>query len=159
MDLLHNELASNSSMRRIVDQYAKHEYYQGHIAFDEFFFEFSFYAYRQLAIIPKRNLVSNIGATADSSHFTSFNELPKDIQGIFNMKTYEYEFPLKDPEYFIPDYYYDKRVHEIYADMGWPKIKRQIERKYIYLKSGKSIIQGTKKIIRRKLSSKKEYEK
>ena len=59
----------------------------------------------------------------------------------------------------MPDYYYDKRVHEIYADIGWPKIKRQIERKYLYLKSGKSLMAGVKKVLRRRANYNNEIEK
>ena len=159
MDLIHKELGNHTAMKKIMDAYAVQEYYQGHKAFEEFFLEFSFFAYHQLAIIPTRNLISNIGATADSAHFTNLEEQPKEMQAIFNMKTYEYSGELRHPEYFVPDYYYDKRVHEIYADIGWPKIKRQIERKYIYIKSGKNIFEGAKRVIRRRASYNKEYEK
>ena len=159
MDLLHKDLGNNSSMRRIMDAYAVQEYYQGHIAFDEFFLEFSFYAYHQLAIIPTKNLVSNIGATEDSAHFTKLEDQPKEMQEIFNMKTHEYTGELKHPEYIVPDYYYDRRVHEIYADIGWPKIKRQIERKYIYIKSGKNILEGAKRILKRRAARNREFEK
>jgi len=159
MDLIHKELGGHTAMKKIMDAYAVQEYYQGHKAFEEFFLEFSFFAYHQMAIIPKRNLISNIGATADSAHFVEFSELPKEVQQIFNMKTWTYEFPLKDPEYFVPDYYYDRRVHEIYADIGWPKIKRQIERKYLYIRSGKNILEGAKKVLRRRAARNREFEK
>lgn len=159
MDLIHKELGNHTAMRKIMDAYAVQEYYQGHKAFEEFFLEFSFFAYHQLAIIPTRNLINNIGATADSAHFVEFSQLPKEVQSIFNMETYEKEGPWKDPEYLVPDYYYDKRVHEIYADIGWPKVKRQIERKYLYLRSGKSLVAGVKKVLRRHANYNNEIEK
>ena len=40
--------------------------YEGHVAGSEFWYEFDMYAQNRLQIIPKVNLVSNIGATADS---------------------------------------------------------------------------------------------
>ena len=159
MDLIHKETGSRASFRRIMDAYAVQEYYQGHKAFEEFFLEFSFFAYHQLAIIPTRNLISNVGATADSAHFTDLSELPKAVRQIFNMKTYEHEGEWKHPEYIVPDYYYDKKVQEIYADDGFNKVKRQIERKVIYIRSGKSVLEGAKRIIKRRAARNREFEK
>ena len=159
MDLIHRELGNHTAMRKIMDAYAVQEYYQGHKAFEEFFLEFSFFAYHQMAIIPTRNLICNIGATADSAHFVKLEELPKDVQATFNMKTYEHSGEWRHPEYFVPDYYYDRRVHEIYADIGWPKVKRQIERKYLYIRNGKNVLEGAKKILQRRRAYNREYEK
>ena len=33
---------------------------------------------------------------------------------------------------------------EIYADIGWPKVKRQIERKYLYIRNGKKFSAGVR---------------
>ncbi len=159
MDLLNHETRNHETLRKKINAYADHDYYQGHLAFEEYFLEFGTYAYRQLNIIPTRNLCANIGATENSAHFTELQYQPKAIRKIFNSPTYTYEFPLKHPDYFIPDYYYDRKVHEINADNGFiNKTKRQIERKYLYIKSGKSITAGAKRIIKRKLSNNKELE-
>lgn len=59
------------------------------------------------AIIPKRNLVSNIGLTYGSTHSnTEMHLLTKRQQSIFNNPTYKMEFPLKHPECVVPDYQY-----------------------------------------------------
>lgn len=159
MDLLRHETASRPAFRKKIEAYAENDYYQGHKAFEEFFLEFAVFGYHQLAIIPKQNMICNIGASSDSTHFTDLSNLPKEVQNLFHMKTYDCTFPLHHPSYFIPDYYYDNRVHEINADSGLPKLKRQIERKVLYLKSGKSLTDGIKKVVQRTTANHKEYEK
>lgn len=63
----------------------------------------------QLAVIPKKNMISNIGVAAGATHsVTSVDMLPKGIRRIFNMKTYELEFPLKHPPYVLEDVRYRK---------------------------------------------------
>ena len=58
----------------------------------------------QLAIIPTRNLICNIGLTPDAVHNqVSLENLPPTVKRIFNKKTFEYTFPLKHPKYVIED--------------------------------------------------------
>lgn len=160
MDLLQHETAKHPSFQKKINAYAENEYYQGHKAFEEFFTEFGLYAQHQLFIVSSRNLVTNIGATADSAHFTEMNQVPKKLRGLFNMKRYELNFPLKDPKYVIPDYYYEKKVHEIMADEGaWNKTERFLEYKYLYLKNGGSLSDGIKKVIKRRMHQNQELEK
>lgn len=67
--------------------------------------------HNRLAIIPKRNMVTDIGLTADSTHATADRKLlPKSIRNIFYMKAYEIDSKIKHPKYVIPDYTYIKRV-------------------------------------------------
>lgn len=111
--------------------YAKNEYYRGHIAGDEFFLKFASYGQNQLQIIPKYNLISNIGSTGNSAHAGEIQELPRGIRRVFGMKTYELQFPLKHPKYMMPDIFYEKKRNRI---MGtghplvclWRKAERTI---------------------------------
>lgn len=58
----------------------------------------------QLAIIPTRNMISNIGLTPGSVHTRqTLEELPPTIRRIFNKETFEYSFPLRHPKYVIED--------------------------------------------------------
>ena len=58
-----------------------------------------------LIIYPSKNMISNVGIDANSTHAQKdFNKLPKYVQRLFYMKTYEYDFPLKDPKYMVCDY-------------------------------------------------------
>ncbi|MBQ2815066.1 MAG: hypothetical protein IJE65_00130 [Clostridia bacterium] len=67
-----------------------------------------------LSIIPKKNLVSNMGLTHDSVHSnTNKKYLPKVTSNLFEMKTYELEFPMKHPDYVIENKAYRKKVNVI----------------------------------------------
>lgn len=67
-----------------------------------------------LSIIPKKNLVSNLGLTQDSVHSnTSEKYLPKVTGNLFEMNTYDIEFPIKHPDYVIENKEYRKKVNII----------------------------------------------
>ena len=83
------------------------------------------------AIIPQKNLVSNIGLTYGSTHSNAeMHLLTKRQQSIFNNPVYEMKFPLKHPKYIVPDYQYMKDLDEL---MGNGHPFRQMYRKFIYL--------------------------
>lgn len=68
----------------------------------------------RLNIVPKKNMISNMGFTGESTHgAASLDVLPKSMRRIFNMKTYEYEFPLKHPSFVIEDIDYLTQVNRI----------------------------------------------
>ena len=79
-----------------------------------------------LSIVPKRNLINNLGATADSTHFGGTLEtLPRGYRRIFTMKRYEMDAympegkaasPLVHPKHIIEHVPYRQRVYRI---MGW----------------------------------------
>ena len=85
----------------------------------------------QLAIIPKYNLVTNVGLTANSTHSnTAMKYLPKVQRNLFEMKAYELSFPLKHPEFVITNEDYFKRVHII---MGTGHPFRRKWRRFVYI--------------------------
>lgn len=101
----------------------------GHIAGLEFFFECAVDLHNQLNIVATKNMICNVGVGDGSTHSAdSIEEIPKGISRVFFMKTYEYEFPLKHPEFMIEDKNYEKEVNRI---MGWGhplvKLYRRIE--------------------------------
>ena len=70
---------------------------------------FGFYAMlsNRINIVPKYNLISNIGLTADSVHaVNSIQKLPKRLRVIFFAKIYSLKFPLIHPQYVLDDQYY-----------------------------------------------------
>ena len=84
-----------------------------------------------LAIIPKKNLVSNHGLTPNSTHSNSVKKhLPKVTRNLFEMKTYELEFPLKHPKFVIENKAYRKKVNLI---MGIGHPFRRKWRTLVYL--------------------------
>ena len=77
----------------------------------------------------------NIGCTEDAEHDTEYKLLPRDIRKIFNMKTYEYEFPLKHPKYMIADAGYRKYQEKtLAADSKLRKFLRKVETIVLFLR-------------------------
>lgn len=71
-------------------------------------FQFHFHCMQrnQLAIIPKANLVTNIGYGADATHSADPNDY------FANFKMYDLSFPLKHPNRFIRNYEADLFIQE-----------------------------------------------
>lgn len=70
---------------------------------------FGFYAMlsNRINIVPKYNLISNIGLTADSVHaVNSIQKLPKRLRVVFFAKIYSLKFPLVHPQYVLDDQHY-----------------------------------------------------
>lgn len=103
MKLLRKKLKNNKAYLKIVEGYAKDPKYGGHIPGGEFLNSLLVNSQHQLFVIPKYNMMCNIGCTEDSEHASEYKLLPRGVRRIFNMKTYEYEFPLKHPKYMIAD--------------------------------------------------------
>ncbi|RHD54214.1 hemolysin activation protein [Phocaeicola plebeius] len=91
-----------------------------------------------LSIVPTKNMINNLGATAGSTHFGGSNNLlPKGYRRIFTMKRYEQEFPLKHPRYIIENVGYKNRMFRVMAwGHPWIKIGRSFEELYLNLRYG-----------------------
>ena len=62
-------------------------------------------------IVTKYNMISNIGVDAGATHSVSdIKLLPKRTQRIFNMKTYEIDFPLVHPDKIIFNSEYERKM-------------------------------------------------
>lgn len=137
MKLLEQRTKHNRISWKRIQAYTKQKYYEGHVAGGEFWHEFNMYGHNQLQIVPKKNLISNIGCTENSFHADKIDSMPRGIRCVFNSKTYELEFPLKHNDYIIPDVYYEKKRNRI---MGYnhPVINayRKMERLLIKIKHG-----------------------
>lgn len=123
--------------------------FQGHIPHVEFYKNFLRFSENQIYIVPSKNMVCNIGASADSVHSAdNINKLPKATQRLFNTQIFNYlppPTPIRSPQFMIRDLYYENRVnyllawnrpilkfcrrieaairHAIYGD--WSRIKRR----------------------------------
>lgn len=113
MSLLKQRTRRNPIAWKRLCAYGKQEFFEGHVAAGEFWHEFNMYSQNMLQIVPKKNLICNIGCTEDSAHSDSLKNLPRGIRRVFNMKTYELEFPLKHPKFVIPDVEYEKKRNRI----------------------------------------------
>ena len=91
-----------------------------------------------LSIVPTRNMIQNGAVSAESAHFqTSLKALPRRMQRLLIMPSYDVEFPLRHPKHVIEDAEYKKRVFRIMAwEHPWIKIGRSFEELYRSLRYG-----------------------
>ncbi len=87
----------------------------------------------QMSIIPARNMLNNIGMTANATHGTSnLKHHPRKVQKIFFMNTYEFTTSIKHPPYVMPDNFYFKEVSSILGFFPvvslWRKVESRIRR-------------------------------
>jgi hypothetical protein len=102
-----------------------------------------------LTIIPKKNMINNIGVTDEGTHFSgTLNLLPRGYRKIFTMQRFEIDTTkMNHPLYVIDDREYQKRAYRI---QGWGhpliKIYRLVETSFYKLKCGdfKSIVSDLK---------------
>ena len=100
----------------------------------------------QMAIIPKVNLISNIGLTANSEHaVNNLKKLDYKTRKYFNAKTYSVGFPLKHPMYVVEDWtYYDlvqKKFKQTFASRLEGYFRRFIfAKKEERIKMGKNLV-------------------
>lgn len=118
--------------------YMCHRHKEHRKAYYETIFHASMLFNSGLAIVPTRNMINNLGATADSTHFAgSIHTMPRGYRRIFTMKRHEVEFPLKHPRYVIENVAYKESVYRI---MGWGhpwiKIGRSFEELFLNLRYG-----------------------
>ena len=91
-----------------------------------------------LAIMPAKNMVNNLGLTADSTHFSgSLNTTPRAYRRIFTMKRHEMQFPLRHPKYVVDHIAYKERLYKTNAwNHPWTKAGRSMEELLLNLRYG-----------------------
>ncbi len=113
-----------------------------HKARGKAYYESIYYAHlllnSQLSIVPRLNLINNIGVVADSAHFNGgLQSLPSGYRRIFTMKRYDLEFPLRHPSHVIEHVDYRKRIYRIVGwGHPWVKLYRSMEELLINLRHG-----------------------
>ena len=90
-----------------------------------------------MAIMPSKNMINNVGASADSSHYSEFKTMPRRLKKLFTMKRYDVDFPLKHPRYVIEEVGYWQRMYKANG-WGYPltKIGRSLEELWLNLRYG-----------------------
>ena len=91
-----------------------------------------------LAIVPAKNMISNMGLTDDSTHFSgNLKTTPRGFRRIFTMGRYEMDFPLRHPKYVIDHVAYKERFYKTYAwNHPWTKVCRSVEELFLNLRYG-----------------------
>ncbi len=91
-----------------------------------------------LTIVPKKNLITNIGITGNGTHFDELKFTPRGLRKLFSLKSFEIAFPMIDNDSFDDFVPYQKRTYRL---NGWNhpliKIYRQCERYFYFLCYGK----------------------
>lgn len=106
------------------------------------YYETIYYAHlllnSQLSIVPRLNLINNIGVMEESAHFTGgIQSLPSGYRRIFTMKRYELNFPLHHPQHVIEHVKHRQRVYRIVGwGHPWVKAWRSMEELYISIRHG-----------------------
>ena len=115
-NLLKNITKNNKIFWKQFNGYLQHSIFDGHKAGGEFWLSFIANTENQYLIVPKYNLISNIGYEETGLHAHGLHKMPASIRKVFNLPTHELSFPLKHPSFFIPDNIYEQKVKKI---MGW----------------------------------------
>lgn len=97
-----------------------------------------------LAVTPRRNMINNLGATADSTHFGgSLQTMPRGYRRIFTMQRFELpqgedgSLILRHPPYVIEHVAYRHRAYRIMGWMcPWVKVGRSLEELLLNLRYG-----------------------
>lgn len=157
--IMKNARALMPGHEKQIENIAKYGTYDGHEPGGEFFMNFMIYGQHQLLIIPRKNLITNIGADASAAHAADLNNLPKGIRRVFNMERYELDFPLTHPNYVFPDTRYEAVRNRIMA-YGHPIIHayRNAETVYYNLKNGNAgfVKDRLERVVRLKLGTFRE---
>lgn len=90
-----------------------------------------------LAVMPVRNMVRNIGAMADSTHFSSLPTMPRRLRRMFTMPSYDVKFPVSHPAHVMEYMPYKETYYRI---QGWNhpliKISRSFEELWLNIRAG-----------------------
>ncbi len=158
MELLKESTKKEKIFWERLKGYAGKGIYENHVAGGEFYHRFEIYAQHRLYIIPTKNMISNIGCTADGAHAAECKLLPRATRKIFNMETYELGETIKHPDYVIPDEEYVRSRNRIMA-VGHPFLYflRRIES--FFLRIYHTGLKGLFKQIKKRIVQKKTFEK
>lgn len=107
-------------------------------AFYESIFESAMRLNSGLAIVPRDNLINNLGVSTDSTHFAGTTAtLPRGYRRIFTMGRHPMQFPLRHPRHVIEHVAFKDRVYRI---MAWNnpaiKVARSFEELWLNLRHG-----------------------
>jgi hypothetical protein len=107
-------------------------------AYYETIFHASMFFNSGMSIIPRVNMISNVGATEEGTHYSGTNDtMPSGLRRIFTMPCHELQFPLRHPKYVIENVEYKRRA---FRTLGWGhpwvKVGRSLEELWLNLRKG-----------------------
>lgn len=105
----------------------------------------SMFIYNRLNIVPKYNMITNIGISKDSTHAVSdIRLLPKKTQKLLHKKRYDIEFPLIHPDKIDRDFKFERKMTVNKADKIIMKIE-SLFRSVLYLGIRGTVIRAKNK--------------
>lgn len=67
--------------------------------------------YNRINIVPKYNMISNVGVGEETTHGANdIRKYPKRIRRLFYKKVYDIDFPLKHPQYILRNKEFEKKM-------------------------------------------------
>ena len=116
----------NNSYKKVINtnKYIKHtqKCNESGIAYYENILGSNAFMQNRLNIVTTKNMISNIGNVGESTHgATDIKLLPRGIRRIFNMPTYDVDFPINHPPYVVEDKQFHKQLNRVMAN-GHPFI-------------------------------------
>lgn len=67
--------------------------------------------YNRINIVPKYNMISNVGVGDETTHGTNdIRKYPRKIRSLLYKKVYEIDFPLKHPKYMLRNKEFEKKM-------------------------------------------------
>lgn len=99
-----------------IKKLTKNPTYQGHIPHTEVYKNLLRFLYGQICIVPKRNMVRNIGMCKGATHGTDdVRKVPIVVRkAVYESTLYEMPSLMKHPKYVIEDIYYDNRCQYVF---------------------------------------------
>lgn len=86
------------------------------------------YIHHQLNIVPTKNMITNIGVGAETTHSTNdIKNLPRSVRRLLFKKRFELEFPLKHPETVVENMEFKNGFVKLCRPGFWRKNFRRLE--------------------------------
>jgi hypothetical protein len=151
---LFNELRKQTLGKPNLNQISESLYHKSH--FRGFPLSASFllnsmtssYISSSLVIIPKLNLVTDIGATKFTVHGDELKFLPFRVQKMYFRTNYEIDFPLKHPPFIVNDLIYLKKTYGLRNTFS-DKLERVI--RILLFKGPKELLRKTRIYLKRRM--------
>ena len=90
-----------------------------------------------LAVMPRVNMISNVGMDSGTHYSGSLATTPRGLRRIFTMGRHDLTFPLRHPAEVAEDFGYKERYYRVNAwGHPWVKVGRSLEELFLNLRYG-----------------------
>lgn len=90
-----------------------------------------------LAVMPRVNMINNVGMDAGTHYSGSLSTTPRGLRRIFTMGRHDLQFPLHHPAEVVEDFGYKERYYRVNAwGHPWVKVGRSLEELWLNLRYG-----------------------